>query len=158
MTEVVSAKRFLTWTELEALTNRLVEQLRGVEFDLFLLISRGGLLLGGMLAKRLPFYDVVVACIQWYEGEQKLEQPIVRQFPAEPLLHGRRVLIIDDVWDSGDTLALVRKMCARAGAEVQVATLHFKPEHSLHEGRPDFFAEQTGSWIVYPWETQENQS
>lgn len=158
MSKDTKPKRYLTHEELLVLVDRLVEMLRGQSFDHLLLISRGGLVPGGYLAKRVPFYDILVASIMWYEGERKLEQPVVLQFPPETLLHGKRILIVDDVWDTGGTLALVSHMCRRAGAIVSVATLHFKPEQSKHDGKPDFFAEKTDDWIVYPWELRENQT
>ncbi len=145
-------KRYLSHDEFLRLADKVAAMLRRRRFDHCLLVSRGGLSPGGYLAKCVPFYDILVASIMWYKKGRKLARPVILQFPPETLLNGRRVLIIDDVWDSGDTLDLVRHMCIRAGAKVRIATLHYKPRKSTHPGQPDFFAEETEDWIVYPWE------
>lgn len=106
----------ISWADVEALIDRLVEQLRGRHFDYVIGISRGGLIPTGLLAKRLYYFNVLVASIQGYdEKDVKLDRPVLLEFPAEPILHGKDVLIVDDVWDTGDTIALVRKIVDRAG-------------------------------------------
>ena len=39
----------------------------------------------------------------FYEGEETLPEPVFLPFPPDPLLFGKRVLLVDDVWDSGRT-------------------------------------------------------
>ncbi|MDI6740423.1 MAG: phosphoribosyltransferase family protein [Candidatus Edwardsbacteria bacterium] len=143
----------ISWFDVEELIDRLVEQLRGQRFDYVIGVSRGGLIPTGLLAKRLRYFNVLVASIQGYdENDRKLPHPILLEFPPEPILHGKDVLIIDDVWDTGDTIALVRKIVERAGGQAKTATLHWKPKRSQHGGPPDFYAAETEEWIVYPWE------
>lgn len=152
----MSEKRYLTWQEVDALCQRLADQLRGQKFDLFLAISRGGLIPAGLLAKRLKHFHVLVASVMYYdERDQRLEHPVLLEFPAEPVLHGKTVLIVDDVWDSGQTIAFIEKIVVRAGGQPKVATLHFKPQRSEVDGHPDFYAEETQAWIVYPWESND---
>lgn len=147
----------LTWHDVEELVGRLVSNLQGVPFDVYLLIARGGLIPGGLIAKWLDHKKLMVACITFYdENERRLEHPLVLEFPAEPLLTGQRILIADDVWHTGNTIALVRKMVARAGGIPIVATLHYKPSQSEVEGAPDFYVETTEDWIVYPWEERDH--
>lgn len=82
-----------------------------------------------------------------------LAQPRFLHFPEDRLIEGRRVLIVDDVWDTGNTARSVRDRVRRAGGHPHVAVLHFKPQRNLfHDDGPDFFAETTDSWILYPWE------
>ncbi len=149
----------LSWTQLDTLINRLAAKLRRRKFDLWLIISRGGLVPGGILAKRLDFFNIVVASIMWYDKhDRKMDHPVILEFPDEMVLHGRRVLIIDEVSDSGDTIKLVRKKCQRAGARVQVATIHYKPgTPKKRHRRPDFFVEETRQWIHYPWEPEDER-
>ncbi len=147
-------KRFLTWDEVDALCNEVVRQLREKKFDLVLVISRGGLTPAGIITKRWPHYNVLTACVQYYDkDDERLPHPLLLQFPPEPLLLGKSVLIIDDVWHTGHTLAFVRKLVLRAGGHPEIATLHFKPKLSEVEGEPNYCAETTTDWIVYPWET-----
>jgi uncharacterized protein len=77
------------------------------------------------------------------------------QFPNDTLLAGKRVLIVDDVWDSGRTAMAVRERVRVAGGEPHVAVLHYKPHASRYPAdRPDYFAEITDDWIVYPWDDE----
>src|SRR3990167_6576105 len=123
----------ISWAGVEALVERLAEQLRGQKFDYVSGISRGGLVPTGLLAKRLRYFKVLVASIQGYDDQDnKLPHPILLEFPPETLLHGQDVLIIDDVWDTGDTIALVKKIVDRAGGRSKTAALHWKPRRSKH--------------------------
>jgi hypothetical protein len=143
----------LTWEDIIVLTRTLADQVRPHHFDLFLGISRGGLIPTAFLAKRLHHFDVVVASIMYYDAnDQRLPEPIVLEMPPAEVLDGKTVLIIDDVWDSGNTIKRVRELVIQAGGTPMVATLHYKPGKSLNAGRPDFSAAETEEWIRYPWE------
>jgi hypoxanthine phosphoribosyltransferase len=93
----------------------------------------------------------------FYTGQERtLDKPIFLQFPADPLLNGRRVLIVDDVWDSGRTIMAVRERVLDAGGYPETAVLHYKPTHTAYPGaHPDFFVDETDAWIVYPWDVGE---
>ncbi len=147
----------LTWRDVEELVDRLISSLHGKTFDVYLIIALGGLIPGGLIAKWLNHKRLMVACITLYnEDEQRLEHPLVLEFPAEPLLTGQEVLIVDDVWHTGRTIALVRKMVSRAGGFPSVATLHYKPQQSEVEGAPDYYVDAVEDWIVYPWEERDH--
>jgi len=153
-----SKDRWIDWEEFDGLANQLAAKIDPNEFDLFIVVSRGGLIPGGILSKRVPFFDITIVSIQYYDGKRKLDKPRVLQFPHESLLSEKRVLIIDEVWQSGDTLAWVKKMCTRAGAVAKVATIHFKPKFSENDGRPDYYVEEENRWVHYPWEKAEGQT
>lgn len=146
-------ERVLTWDDIEQLVGRLTDQLAEKQFDLFLGIARGGLPLTGILAKRLRHFPVVTVSIMRYdERDIPLKQPILLESPAEVVFLNRRVLIVDDVWDEGYTTDMVKKIVSRAGGIPEVAVLHYKPQRSKVEGRPEYAAEETNEWIRYPWE------
>jgi hypothetical protein len=63
-------------------------------------------------------------------------------------LDAKRVLLVDDVSDSGRTLAMVVKLIEASGAEVRTACLYTKPRTVLE---PDFFWRRTARWITFPW-------
>ncbi|MBU0707069.1 phosphoribosyltransferase [Patescibacteria group bacterium] len=152
------AERDICWDEFTFLVDQLIEQIGGRQFDLYMLVSRGGLIPGGLLAKRSPFYNITVLSIQWYDGKTKMDKPIVLQTPHESLLHGKDVLIIDEVWQSGDTLAFATKLVTRAGGRAHTAVIHFKPNQSTNTGQPTFHSEIEERWIRYPWEKSEGQT
>jgi hypoxanthine phosphoribosyltransferase len=67
---------------------------------------------------------------------------------------GLKVLVVDDVSDSGNSLIEVKKYVLEKGVSaVKIATLHHKP-WSLF--KPDYYAEEVDKWIIYPWESRES--
>ena len=94
-----------------------------------------------MLAYRLRLRNILVAAVEYYDDDGLPgPHPTFLQFPADPLLRGQRVLIVDEVWDSGTTIAAVTDRVRQAGGIPTTAVLHYKPTHSVVEGEPDVFA------------------
>jgi hypothetical protein len=105
-----------------------------------------------MLAYRLGIRDILVAAVAYYDDDgHRGEVPSFLQFPADPVLRGRRVLIVDEVWDSGATIAAVVERVRAAGGIPTTAVIHYKPGRSTVEGEPDHFAAATDRWVVYPF-------
>ena len=149
-------KQHLTWTQIEDLAIRLADRLPD-GYDVMLVITRGGMVPACIISERLNLRNILVAAVMFYSDlERTLDRPIFLQFPADPLLNNRRVLIVDDVWDSGRTIVAVRERVLAAGGRPDTAVLHYKPTHSKYGAlRPDFFVDETDAWIVYPWDVGE---
>jgi hypoxanthine phosphoribosyltransferase len=142
----------VAWDELDALVAVLAEQLQGERFDVMLTITRGGMVPAGMLAYRLGIRNILVAAVAYYDDEgMPGEAATFLEFPADPLLRGRRVLVVDEVWDSGTTIAAVVARVRQAGGEPVTAVLHYKPARSRVPLVPDFHAVETDAWVVYPF-------
>src|SRR5512141_3269031 len=98
---VAMDKDVVTWDALADLVADLARRVRG-EYDVLLAITRGGLVPAGMLAYRLGMRNILVAAVEYYDDEGKPgPHPTFLQFPADPLRRGQKVLIVDEVWDSG---------------------------------------------------------
>ncbi len=148
------AREELSWQDVERLIDHILPQVAGY-FDVFLIITRGGIIPGGMLAETLDTRDVLIAAVE-FPGDSEFDTfawPTFLQFPIDTLLRGRRVLVVDDVWDSGRTINTVRGRVEAAGGEPRTCVLHYKPKKSrFRDRRPDFYGAVTDNWIVYPWE------
>ena len=145
------AKLHVTWDELADLVATLADQVRG-EYDVMLAITRGALVPAGMLAYRLGLRNILVAAVAFYDDEgQPGDAPTFLEFPADPLLRGRRVLVIDEVWDTGTTIHAVTERIRQAGGTPTTAVLHYKPSHSRVPAVPDHFVVETSAWVVYPF-------
>ncbi len=148
-------REILSWADVDALIDVLLPQFPH-SFDALLMITRGGIVPGGIIAEALDIRYVLTAAVRFPDPsgvEKRLAWPTFLQFPEDALLHGRRVLIVDDVWDDGRTMMTVRGRVEQAGAIPEMAVLHYKPTHSLFpDHRPHYFAAITDKWIVYPWE------
>jgi hypoxanthine phosphoribosyltransferase len=146
-------KDVVTWEDLERLVARLAEQMAaGPPPDVVLAISRGGLVPAGMLGYRLGWRDMLLAAVVVYDDEHGFRgHAEFLQFPPDELLRGKRVVIIDEVWDSGTTIAAVHERVRSAGGHPVTAVLHYKPGRSRVALSPDHFVVETDAWVVYPF-------
>lgn len=151
----------LTWNDVDQLIDHLIPQFEN-EFEVMVMITRGGLIPGGMIAEALNVTTLLTAAVDFpaeikmekeSEGSKLLAWPKFIQFPDGALLAGRRVMVVDDVWGSGRTITAVKNRISGAKGIPFTCVLHFNPYRSLFgNARPDYFAAITDAHIVYPWE------
>jgi hypoxanthine phosphoribosyltransferase len=141
----------LSWEALDGLVARLADEV-GRDFDLVVAITRGGLVPAGMLAYRLDLREILVAGVEFYRPEGGThERPVIGHFPADELLGGRRVLVVDEVWETGETMTEVLARLRAAGATPISAVVHYKPGRSRVPGTPDHYAATVDDWVTYPY-------
>ena len=122
------------------------------------LITRGGIIPGGMLAEAMGLTQILTAAVDFPgqvadEKTKLMVWPEFLQFPAEEPLHGRPTLIVDDVWGSGRTITAVKNRVSAAGGFPETCVLHFNPYRNMFGSLcPDYYAAVTDAYIVYPWE------
>lgn len=118
--------------------------------DVVVAIARGGLLPAGAVAYGLGVKNCGALNVEFYTGVGTvLEHPEV--LPPEldmSYLAGRRVLLVDDVADSGRTLQLAVRLLTDQGAQVRSAVVYTKPTTVL---QPDYSWRRTSLWIDFPW-------
>lgn len=116
-------------------------------------VSRGGWAPGRILSDLLENTHTVNLKIEFYVGIGKTAgKPIVTQ-PIGEDISGKRVLVVDDVSDTGKSLKVAMEhMLEKGAAGVKTATIYFKPHSTF---KPDFFADSTANWIIFPWERLE---
>jgi len=154
-------REVLTWSDVDKLIDHLIPQFEN-EYDILLMIVRGGLIPGGMLAEALMVNTILVASVDFpaslrsesdSDKSRLIAWPQFLQFPENDLLRGRRILVVDDVWGSGRTMTSVKNRITGAGGVVSTCVLHFNPYRNLFGAlRPDYYAAVTDAYIVYPWE------
>ncbi|NMC12538.1 MAG: phosphoribosyltransferase [Chloroflexi bacterium] len=156
-------REFLTWEDVEGLIDHLLPQFEG-EFDTMLMVTRGGLIPGGLLAEAMGIANILIAAVD-FPTELAMEKarlyawPQFIQFPEENLLQGKRVLVVDDVWGSGRTITAVKNRVSAAGGFPYTCVLHFNPYRNLFgAAHPDYYAAITDAHIVYPWEIERGGS
>ncbi|NQX33995.1 phosphoribosyltransferase [Herbiconiux sp. VKM Ac-2851] len=145
-------REVLGWLEFgdasRSLARDIVES--GFEPDFVIAIARGGLIPGGALAYALGVKSCGSLNVEFYSDvEETLPEPIILPplLDNEPLI-GKNVLLVDDVADSGRTLALVVELLEKVDITVKSATLYIKPRSVI---APDFHWKTTDRWIVFPW-------
>lgn len=155
-------REIITWNDVEKLVDHLVPQFE-VEFDAAIVITRGGIIPGGLLAEALNLSTILTAAVDFpaqmneIAGQNKsgrlIAWPKFIQFPDDDLLRNKRILIIDDVWGSGRTITSVKNRVSGAMGIPYTCVLHFNPYRNLFGTvRPDYYSAVTDAYIVYPWE------
>ena len=91
--------------------------------------------------------------VEFYVDVAKTKgKPVLTQ-PLSAPVKGKKVLILDDVADTGKTLKLVKEHLFSKGAEkVKIATIYYKPWSIV---MPDYYEKKTKRWVVFPWERKE---
>ena len=113
-------------------------------------IARGGLLVAGALSYALGVKNTFLMNVEFYTDiDERLDVPMILP-PVPDLvdLDAARMLIADDVADTGETLRLVKDFCAGKVAEVRCAVLYEKPHSAV---RCDYVWRRTDRWIDFPW-------
>lgn len=146
---------YLTWYETEDLVSKLVFKLN-TPYDTILAISRGGIIPGGMLAEALKMKNVLTAAVIFSENQgsnTRITWPRFLQFPDDQLLTGRKILVVDNLWNRGRTLMAAKGRIDAAGGYPELAVLHWRPTSSAFpDEAPDYYAEITEDFIHYPWQ------
>ena len=142
----------LTWELYNDAAKELTATVKGSGFepDILLGIARGGMFLATSLAYMLDSKALYLVNVEYYEGvDQRMERPVI--LPPQPDLRdltSKKVLLVDDVADTGYTLKAVADLVAAEVAEVKIVTLYTKPHTVI---QPDFAWRSTDRWIDFPW-------
>ena len=146
----------MTWSDLGDGARSLAEAAAGDGFvpDIILGIARGGLLVAGAVGYALGIKNTFTMNVEFYTGvDERLDVPMI--LPPVPDLVDfaeQRVLITDDVADTGATLRLVQEFCAGKVEEVRCAVLYEKPRSVV---KCDYVWRRTDRWITFPWSAGE---
>jgi hypoxanthine phosphoribosyltransferase len=156
MSEAVEGEReVLTWELFGAAARELAGMVAedGYRPDIILSIARGGLFVAGALGYALDVKNLHVANVEFYTGvDERLPVPIMLPPVPNALdLSGARVLVADDVADTGATLKLVRDFCVGHVADVRCAVVYEKSRSTV---QCEYVWRRTDRWINFPWSTQ----
>ena len=155
MSEQGEEREVLTWDGFGVAARELAVQVAhsGYRPDLVFSIARGGLFVAGALGYALDVKNLHVANVEFYTGvDERLPLPIM--LPPVPDLvdmGGARVLVTDDVADTGATLKLVRDFCRARVGEVRCAVVYEKPRSAVS---CEYVWRRTDRWINFPWSTE----
>ena len=142
----------LTWQGFGTASRELAEVIAGDGFepDLILSIARGGLFLAASLGYALAVKNLHVMNVEFYDGVgTTLDMPVMLPpVPSAVDFSEKKVLIADDVADTGKTLELVRNFVSGHVAEVRAAVIYEKTQSLI---KCDYVWRRTDAWINFPW-------
>jgi uncharacterized protein len=144
-----------TWNQIYDMLFSQAQKIQNQPYkpDILVAIARGGLIPACILTDLLEIPALDFIQIEFYSGinQTKLE-PTLRQTLTTDIV-GKKVLLVDDIADTGESLKLAKTHLQQKGAgQIKTATLYYKP---MSITIPDFYEKQTTSWVVFPWETKE---
>jgi len=144
-----------TWEKIYELLLNLAKKIRESNFkpDVIVGVSRGGWPPARIMSDLLENPELANVKAEFYLGVAKTKgEPVITQ-PVSVSVRGKKVLIVDDVADTGKSLRLVREHLKEQGAtDVRIATIYYKPWSVV---TPDWYERGTRCWIVFPWERKE---
>jgi len=146
-----------SWSDVDRLVRQLARQI-DKPFDVIVCILRGGAIPGVILANELGI-DTVIGLKIVQQGQTSAATADLVPYrgleaivtvPLNPVsLRDKRVLLVDDVLDSGETaLAALREIRELGPSTVEFATMQVKTYSSF---KPHFFVEERENWLFYPW-------
>jgi len=141
------------WQTYHDLTRKLSASIlsHAPKVDHIVAISRGGLTLGHLMSDflRIP---IATFTIQSYTDIQTNGELVITE-PLKTKIAGKHVLLVDDVSDTGKTFLRAKKYLKRFRPKnITTMSMFYKP-HSVY--RPDFVAQTTSKWILFPYELTE---
>ncbi len=144
-----------TWEKIYELLLNLASKIRKANFkpDVIVGISRGGWPPARIMSDLLENPELANVKAEFYLGVAKTKsEPVITQ-PVSVSVHGKKILIVDDVADTGKSLRLVRLHLKEQGAtDVKIATIYYKPWSVV---TPDWYERKTSHWVIFPWERKE---
>ncbi len=145
----------LTWDDIEDNCKKLAYLIKNSDFkpEIIVGIQRGGSITAVLLSHLLNIEDFCTIGIRSTKSDDIHAQrvkPIIYDSFSLQLVSGKRVLLTDDIIDTGITLIEAKKELLRYGSkEVKSATIVCAPASN---GKVDFFGKEVKPWVVFPWE------
>lgn len=144
-----------TWNQIYRMLLRIADKIRKENFkpDVIVGVSRGGWPPARVLSDLLENPNLANVRAEFYVGVAETKgEPTLTQ-PVSVKVAGKRVLVVDEVADTGKSLQLIKEHLKAEGAsEIRIATVYLKPWSIV---KPDYYAKETSRWIVFPWEIKE---
>ncbi len=144
-----------TWEQIYAMLLDLARKILDDEFncDVIVGVSRGGWTPARVLSDLLENPEIANVKAEFYLGVAKTKrEPVITQ-SVSVNVKGKKVLVVDDVSDTGKSLHLVKTHLLEQGAKsLKIATLYYKPWSIT---KPDYYEKTTRDWIIFPWERKE---
>ncbi|MBS7607615.1 phosphoribosyltransferase [Candidatus Bathyarchaeota archaeon] len=144
-----------TWNQIYRMLLQIADKIRKDNFkpDVIVGVARGGWPPARVLSDLLDNPNLANVRAEFYVGVAETKgEPTLTQ-PVSVNVAGKRVLVVDEVADTGKSLQLIREHLMTEGAsEVRIATVYLKPWSIV---KPDYYARETSRWIVFPWEIKE---
>jgi len=147
----------LTWDDIEDCCRKLASAIKNSDFkpETIVGIQRGGCITAVLLSHLLNIENFCTIGIRSTKSDDIRAQrikPIIYDSFSLQLITGKKVLLADDITDTGETLIEAKKELLKYGPkEVKSATIICAPASN---GKVDFYGKEVKPWVVFPWENK----
>lgn len=154
--------KLVSWNEIVEWARGLAEKIAesGWKPDVIVAVSRGGFVPARLLCDFLDITDLLsIQSQHWVEAARAAEKAILR-YPYKVDMRGKRVLVVDDIVDTGETLKLARDFIEREWEPEEVRTAALQWISTVAKFKPDYYYIEVREWVwfQYPWTRLEDVS
>lgn len=145
-----------TWADLDAAAFDISKKILkdGKSFDRLVTLAKGGWPMTRSLVDYLSIREVASIGVKFYSGigERRTTPEVYQDIPVS--IKGEKVLLFDDVVDSGESMRFVIDYLHHHGVQdITTASLYYKPHATM---KPDYYSEETSSWILFPYDLRDS--
>jgi len=142
-------KKYYSYENFRSDTKQLIVEVESFEAEAIVGIARGGLTLSHCMAEGLNLREVQTIRTELYDGDCKRQD--ISLFGVCDFKNVKRVIVLDDIADSGETLKAIMEYLESNFEEIEFksATLFYK-KTSIY--KPDFWINEAKEWIEFFWE------
>lgn len=145
----------LTWEDIERHCEALYRKIKQIKFkpEVIVGIARGGWVPARIFSDLLEVDELYTMRIKFYTSiDERAKKPVI-VYPLPFNLKGKRVLLVDDIADTGESLELAQShLRENEAGEILIVTIVKKPRSKVI---PDLYSVETSAWVVFPWEVSE---
>ena len=142
-------KQYYAYENFRNDTQKLISQVKSFEPEVIIAIARGGLCISHCIAEGLDIRDVQSIRTELYDNDCKREE--LSLFGICSLNNIKRVLVVDDIADSGETFTFIMNFLRNNFADIEFkSSALFYKKTSVYE--PDFWINEANAWIEFFWE------
>lgn len=132
----------MTWEELEKEIQVLASKI-DIHPDIIIGVVRGGLIPARLLSNKLRVNDMYSLTVKKLGEERKVTSEVLED------LTGKKILLIEDVLETGKSLIAAKRYLETKGAIIQTACLYTMPVSEL---KPDYYLKEVIEAVKFPWE------
>jgi hypoxanthine phosphoribosyltransferase len=145
----------VSWDQIYELVLQLSKSIEKSKFnpELIVGVSRGGWIPARIISDLIGTKKIVNITVEFYVGIAKTKsEPLISETFSHSI-ENKRILIVDDLTDTGASLKLVKLNLEKKNAlDVRTATVYHKPWSIIV---PNYYGKETRKWVVFPWELKE---
>ena len=143
----------LTWDEYYSDLKKFSDMISAADkkYDFIISIATGGWIPALVFAKRSGNKALSIGTYGYVEGSNlRLPEQVIYQQPPVKSLKRKKVLVIDEIVDSGRTMQTITKLLDKYKVNYKTAAVYKRRESAFV---PDFYLKEVTNWVKFPYDS-----